>query len=392
MRAVRVAFALCLPALAGCNAIPTGGPSIAEVVAQSRAATHHGFALVAVDNSVIDAMARAPGRSLRRLFPDDDPVMPRIGPGDVLSVAIYDSGVGELFAPPSSQEATYGTARVTLPNATVNRAGTIAVPFAGVVRVAGLTPMEAGAAIERRLGGHTVKPQILVSVVADKTNTVTLTGAIRNPGRYRISPASETLLQLIAIAGGPTAPASDTMLQLTRGIRRASVRLSDLVRDPAEDLHALPGDYLNLAPAPRSVLVYGAVRQPGALPLNAGDATLAQAITRAGGPSDWQADSRGVLLFRYEYPQVLAAIPKDRLLAPPPAARPGAMVPVIYKLDLKTAAGIFAATRLRLRDKDLIFVPTAPMVDWEKFLDLFRLGTSPVTTGVTEGVEMNRAF
>ncbi|MGH6988543.1 MAG: polysaccharide biosynthesis/export family protein [Stellaceae bacterium] len=360
-------------------------------MSEARAATHHGFALIAVDHRVLAAMATAPRPSLRRLFPGDDPVMPRIGPGDVLSVAVYDSGVGQLFAPPSTEEATYGTAHVTLPNATVSGAGTIAVPFAGMVRVGGLTPMEADAAIERRLGGRTVKPQILVSVVADKTNVVTVTGAIHAPGRYAISPASETLLQMIALAGGPTAPQGDIMLELTRHGRRASVRLSALSRDPAGDLHALPGDYLNLTLAPPSVLIYGAVPKPGALPLDHGALTLAEALAHAGGPRDWQADSRGVLLFRYEYPSVVAAIPKDRFLAPPPPPA-GRMVPVIYKIDLKTAAGIFAATRFRLRDQDLIFVPTAPMVDWEKLLDLFRLTTSPVTTGIVQGVEINRGF
>jgi polysaccharide biosynthesis/export protein len=392
----RVTIALwvlcCLAPLAGCDTIPTAGPSISEVMAEARAANHHGFALVAVDGRVLAALAKAPHPSLRQLFPHDDPVAQRIGPGDVLSVAIYDSGVGELFAPPSAQQATYGTARVTLPNATVNRAGMIAVPFAGAIRVAGLTPMEADTAIERRLGGSAVKPQILVSMVADKSNVVTVTGAIHTPGRYAISPASETLLQMIALAGGPTVPASDVMIELTRHGRRASLRLSALSRDPAENLHAMPGDYLNLSLAPPSVLIYGAVPKPGALPLDHGALTLAEALSRAGGPRDWQADSRGVLLFRYEYPEVLAAIPTGYLLAPPPPAPAGQMVPVIYKIDLKTASGIFAATRFVLRDRDLIFVPTAPMVDWEKFLDLFRLTTSPVTTGVAQGIEINRGF
>jgi polysaccharide export outer membrane protein len=70
----------------------------------------------------------------------------------------------------------------------------------------------------------------------------------------------------------------------------------------------------------------------------------------------------------------------------------GTAAPVIYKIDLKTASGIFYSTRLRLRDKDLIFVPTAQTVDWQKYLDLFRMTTEPVTTGTTSAVEMNRAF
>jgi hypothetical protein len=40
----------------------------------------------------------------------------------------------------------------------------------------------------------------------------------------------------------------------------------------------------------------------------------------------------------------------------------------------------------------LIFVPTAPTVDWQKYLDLLRMTASPFTTGTTSAVEINRAF
>jgi len=32
---------------------------------------------------------------------------------------------------------------------------------------------------------------------------------------------------------------------------------------------------------------------------------------------------------------------------------------------------------------NLIYVPTAPTVDWQKYLDLFRLAASPVGTAAT---------
>jgi len=39
------------------------------------------------------------------------------------------------------------------------------------------------------------------------------------------------------------------------------------------------------------------------------------------------------------------------------------------------------AQNVQMRDKDLIYVSSAPAVDWQKFLDLFRLAISPATTG-----------
>jgi polysaccharide biosynthesis/export protein len=271
----------------------------------------------------------------------------------------------------------------------------IAVPFVGSVKVAGLSPMEVQALIERRLHGKAIRPQVLVSVVTNVTNVVTLAGAVKEQGRFSLTPASETLLQMIAIAGGATALESDTIVQLTRDKRQVSFRLSDLASAPGDDIHAWPGDYLNLILDPRIVLVSGAVGKSDIYPLEVDDRTLAQVISHAGGLRDLQADSRGVFLFRYEFSSVLSAIPKERIVAAPPANAAdatGALVPVIYKVDLKTAAGIFYSTRLMLRDRDLVFVPTARSVDWEKYLDLLRMTAAPVTEGTTSGVEMDRAY
>jgi polysaccharide export outer membrane protein len=381
--------------LSSCDVIPSSGPLVKEVVSESQAAKRYGFTLVDVDAGVLDAMKAVPHQGLRDIFPDDGPIVPVVGPGDTLSITIFESGVDELFSPPAAQQLTYGTNRVTLPNVTVDRSGMIAVPFAGLVKVAGLTPLDVRSAIGRRLLRQAAVPQILVSVVNNATNVVTVTGAIKNPGRYGLTPASETLLQTIAMAGGSTGLESDTVVHLTRGNRQVSFRLSDLMAHPRDDIHAWPGDFLNMTLDPRTFLIYGAVTQAGAYSLAVDDVTLAQAISRAGGLRDFQADSRGIFLFRYEFPEVLHDIPKASIMA---AAKPGAATvdgtaaPVIYKIDLKTAAGIFFSTRLRLRDKDVIFVPTAQTVDWQKYLDLFRMTAEPVTTGTTSAVEMNRAF
>jgi len=380
---------------AGCDVIPTAGPLVGEVTDESKAAKRYGFTLIDVDPGVIAAMSAAPRHTLRDIFPDDGPITPRMGPGDVLSITIYESGAGELFAPPSSQQLLYGTSKITLPDETVDSSGRIAVPFAGSVKVQGLTTAQVRHLIESRLHGMAIKPEILVSVTKNVANVVTLTGAIKNPGRYGLTPASETLLQLIAAAGGSMGLESDTVVQLTRGKRQVSIRLADLAAHPLEDIHSWPGDYLDLTLDPRTVLIEGAISHGGTLSMPVDDVTLAQAITRSGGLRDFQADSRGVFVFRYEFPQVLRDIPKDQVVAGPPpnsGGTYGELDPVIYKLNLKTASGIFYSTRFRLRDKDLIFVPTAKSVDWQKYLDLFRMTTSPITSGATSGVELQQAF
>jgi polysaccharide export outer membrane protein len=285
--------------VAGCGSTPSFGPNVREVVDESRAAKRYGFVLVNVDAPVLQAVGAVPRGTLRDVFRDDRRVVPRLGPGDVLSISVYESGAGELFAPPTAQQLSYGTSNVTLPAVTVGPDGNITVPFASLIQVVGLTPLEVQDLIRRHLGGRSVQPQVLVSVTKDATNVVTVTGTVRSPGRYAITPASETLMQLIAEAGGATQQASDTVLQLTRNGRQVSVRLSDLLSFPQQDIHAVPGDYLNLVQEPRDFLVYGAVYKSGAYPLPADNVTLTEAISHAGGMVDTIADSRGVFVFRY---------------------------------------------------------------------------------------------
>lgn len=381
-------------AMAGCsNSIPTFGPNVGAVADESRMATRYGFTLVNVDSDVLHVIAAPPHGTLRDHFSDDAPVVPRIGPGDVLSITIYESGAGEMFAPPSAQQLSYGTNSAALPAMTVDPDGKITVPFANAIKVAGLTPTEAQNAIRWRLGDETLRPQVLVSVTKDATNIVTVTGAIKAPGRYQITPASETLIQIVAEAGGATAPASDTVLQLTRGGKQIGVRLSDLLSFPQQDLRVRPGDYVNLVPAPRIFMVYGAVFKSGAYPLPAERVTLAEAITRAGGMVDSMADSRGVFVFRYEAPETLRNIPAANIASSPATHDPEApMPPVIYRVDMKTASGIFFANAFPLRDRDVVFVPTAEQIDWEKYLDLFRLTASPALSGASQAIVIERGF
>jgi polysaccharide export outer membrane protein len=139
--------------LAGCESIPTAGPQIGDIIDESAAAKRYGFTLVDVGDGVVRAMSAAPRPSLPTLFSRGGPIVPKIGPGDVLSISIFESGAGELFAPPSASPLGYGTSRITLPNVTVGGTGVIAVPFAGTIKVGGSTPLAAGELIEQRLQG-----------------------------------------------------------------------------------------------------------------------------------------------------------------------------------------------------------------------------------------------
>ena len=91
--------------------------------------------------------------------------------------------------------------------------------------------------------------------------------------------------------------------------------------------------------------------------------TLAQALGRIGGLREDRADIRGVFVFRLEDPAAL-----DPALASGVQLTEGGKVPVIYRLNLADASGFFVAQDFPVRDEDVLYVSSAPLVDLQRFI------------------------
>jgi polysaccharide export outer membrane protein len=100
---------------------------------------------------------------------------------------------------------------------------------------------------------------------------------------------------------------------------------------------------------------------------------MAQAVARAAGPSDPQADPTGVYLFRFEDAKIARALD----LPQQDNAR------VIYHLDLLDAVSYFDMTAFEMRDKDLIYIANARINAVQKFMGLVSTLFTPVLVGKT---------
>jgi polysaccharide export outer membrane protein len=108
----------------------------------------------------------------------------RIGPRDILRIAVFNE-------PQLSFE--------ELP---VSSGGVISLPLIGAVQAVGLTPVELGNAIDQRLNERFLRgARSAVSVVTATNYTVTVDGAVEEPGVYDI-PGKLSLSQALALAGG----------------------------------------------------------------------------------------------------------------------------------------------------------------------------------------------
>ncbi|HEX2254278.1 MAG TPA: polysaccharide biosynthesis/export family protein [Thermoanaerobaculia bacterium] len=176
----------------------------------------------------------------------------------------------------------------------VDSDGTIDLPPLGRVQAEGKTAPELAADIEQRLEADFLeRATVRVDVLELRSKTVTIIGAVTNPGTFGF-PGAWTLLEAITAAGGLSGERGGVV----RVLRRADNGLSDQVEialddlvgraDPGVNLPLLPGDLVNVARSQKVTIYFlGEVAGAGALEFVTSDrVTLLAAIARAGGLTD----------------------------------------------------------------------------------------------------------
>lgn len=359
----RKLIALALAALlSGCSTLPRDGPS-GRAVERGAIEDADGadYAIVELDYAAAERIRAVPGRYLGSLAAASSTErVDVIGEGDLLSISIFEPS-GTLFGGGSSSAAIRSGTQA-LPSVAVDRGGTVTVPFGGAVRVAGLTTTEAGNAIRRALSGRVGNPQVSVTIEENASNTVTVLGEVKEPGRAPLSVNSDTLLDVIAETGGAARPIEDIQVQVRRGDQTFSAPMTAVTTDFNENVRLQRGDQINLVYQPRRFRTFGALGAVSEADMPAGELTLAGALGRAGGLNDSFANARSVLVFRFERPEVAQALG----ITQPPTIRG---VPVVYRLNLEEASGFFTAGSFVIQPDDTIYAPRAMAAEVRKFFE-----------------------
>lgn len=367
---LRLASLLFLAGLVGCEALPHDGPSIAAVRQGASQAKGVGYSLVELDARSSAIIQAIPQRELASLgdVSSSSPV-DRIGVGDGLSVTVFERGGGALFGSGVGVTGQEQAGSTTIPLLLVDPDGDILLPFGGRVLVANLTTAEAARAVAASLQGKAIDPQVVINISQNVSNSVTVMGEVRNPGRYGLADGSDRLLDVIALAAGPTKPAADIRVEVSRGAKTASIPMALLLRDNLQDVRLAPRDQVRLVYQPRKFSTFGALGHSSQIAIEDESLTLAGALGRAGGLDINSADASSVLLFRFERPEVAAALG----VASPPTPKG---VPIVYHLNLRDAQGLFIANRFAVEADDLIFVPRSSTAEMKQFIDLISAATS----------------
>jgi polysaccharide export outer membrane protein len=183
---------------------------------------------------------------------------------------------------------TLGTSDPDLsPRLRVSEQGAIAVPYAGVLSVSGMTADEASRAIEARFREQDVlkDPHVSVTVLEYATQGVTVAGEVKNPGVYPLL-GSHALLDLVSAAGGVT-PNGGKAVTITHRDDADHPQVVNLASKAGSistfnvDVH--PGDTIVVSHA-GIVYVLGDVAKPGGFLIENSDRlTVLQAISLAQG-------------------------------------------------------------------------------------------------------------
>lgn len=382
--------------IAGCGLMPVSGPNAIAVKSQ---VTWNGppYGRVFLTPKVINILDEYGPRTLSATFGDHrSPPEIKFGIGDVVGVTIFEAAAGGLFIP---AEASVRPGNfVTLPNQPIDARGMLSVPYAGQVPAAGKTAAEIEREIVDRIKDRAIEPQVVVNLVAQNSSLITVIGEVNvgltsSPtGRIAALPAGERLLDVITRAGGLKDQGQDTWVVLERNGRRASVPFGSLIYEPGNNIWAWPGDTIYLYKEPQTFLAFGASGTQGQFPFSAGPTssawrmTLAEAVAAAGGLLDLQADPGSVFLYRREPRELAEKLGVDC------SKMEGPTVPIVYSVSFLDPAGYFLATRMQMRNKDVIFAANAQSVEITKFANFLNVLLSVPTNavGVANTIQTNR--
>jgi len=301
----------------------------------------------AVVEAELAALNQPADRQVQPLFGRAQPYL--IGNGDLLSILVWDHPELNIAAAGAQALSTSGAQS---PAAfVVDQQGMIQFPYAGAIKVAGLTELQARNLLSDKLIESIKRPDITLRVLAYRSKKIYVDGEVKTPGNQAIDDVPMTLLEGITRAGGFLPTSDQSRIVVSRGGVNYPVNLPLLVRQGADlsRLMLAPNDVVRVPSRDENkVLVLGEVNTPKALQMNNGQLTLAQALGEAGGLNQLSAAARQVYVIRN-------ANQRD---------------PVVFNLDAASPVALALAEGFPLRARDVVFVDASGLARYNRIISL----------------------
>ena len=360
--------------LSGCASLPSSGPTSQNIIQASAHANNFStYRVIDITPQMVGTVAQSGGQKPSGRFSLLSRSASRgISVGDTLTITVFESGTGGLFAPQTDGN-TSGAPRLNLPPQMVESSGKITVPYAGAIQAAGRTPQQIQKTIQQRLASRAIEPQAIVTVTGNDGRMVTVNGDVEKGGRVPLTVGNERLLDVVASAGGPRSPAYETVVKLTRGGHSQEMVLQRVVNSPTDNIALQPGDQIIVSQNPQKFVALGASISNSEVPFGSESLNLAEAIGKVGGLDDRRADPAGVFVFRFEDVGTYNRLTGEQW-------RQSGRIGVVYRLDLKQPNRFLAAQQFPVRDKDILYFANSPSTEISKFFAILNSGASATSS------------
>jgi polysaccharide biosynthesis/export protein len=340
----RIAILAALLFLTACAGIPRSGPG--EVAITHSSADLAGFSLIEMTpENVGNYLVRQIGDGAGTAGVPSAPAVV-LSSGDIIKVRISESKEGGLFAALAAGGTVFDKVQV-------DHRGTISLPYAARVKVAGLDTQAAADRIRERLAGVSFEPQVYVELVSDRGSSVLVGGEVKEPGRFSLLEGPMTLLDAIGKAGGASRPAHQIDVLVRRGKHVTRVPLSTV--QSGRNMQLRSGDEVILEADAKVFNALGAVTKTGQIEFSKLNPNLLDALSQVGGLSNELASNTGVFVFRLREPK--AWRDEDGRWHEGPA---------IFRFNMSRPETMFIAQVFGVVPNDTIYVTNAPSVEWER--------------------------
>ena len=275
-----------------------------------------------------------------------------IGPGDHLAITVWDHP--ELVMPVTTMTgttlATVGT--TTTPTGyTVSADGKLQFPYAGDVKVAGLTEMQARDLLAGKLSHYIKNPEITLRVLNYRSQRAYIDGEVKSPGIVPIDDIPLSLAEALNRAGGITPIGDQSRISIARAGKTFRVNLPRLIADGVDPSRVIlaNGDLLRVySRDDNKVFVMGEVNKPAALQMRNGRLTLSEALGEAEGVNPATANASQIYVIR----------------------NASADEPLVYHLDAKSPVMLALAESFELKAKDVVYVDATAIVRFNRVMSL----------------------
>lgn len=293
----------------------------------------------------------------------------RIEAGDVLQIVVWDHpelSASMLPAPVLGAPGGAGVAASPLQPQSgfeVDQQGMLDFPYAGKLKVSGLTSTEVHQQLSERLARYLRNPKLSVRVLAYRSKRVYVDGEVKQPGVQAINDLPMTLTEAINRAGGMNPTADQSRIIIHREGRSYPINLPQLVQrgvNPSSIMLA-SGDVVRVLSRDESkIFISGEVTAPRALPMRNGRLTLNEAIGEAGGINPVTGDARQVYVIRRSSTESQ-----------------------VYQLDANAPGALAVAEGFELNPKDVVYVAATPLTNWNRTISAMIPGALPTAVIAT---------